>query len=336
MPFIDLDTLAGPGAFHYNISSPTHAAAKTITPDIPTVVLIHPVYAPSTLFHPVFADPRLRRFNLVTLDLRGHGTTSAKVEDTYGRETAARDVLNLMKALDLPPCHVMGVSMGACIALQMAILAPERVLSLFMLSPLPLTEPAETAEGRTEIYDFWIQGYQDPKGVDDTALTDALTGALQLAYNNQETNLSKAITSHSFPQIMERWAPGKFDEFHTVTVKFFVNRHPHAVSTLERVRCPVVLVHCGADIAYPIEYSQELLDLLRRAGLDAKIAVVEGAPHFGNVTHPKEVNALLYNFVLSNSSGLDIPAARPSVESPFLADLIKFGLEDDGEDGDYE
>lgn len=33
---------------------------------------------------------------MVTMDLRGHGWTSAKVEDTYGRELAARDVLNLM------------------------------------------------------------------------------------------------------------------------------------------------------------------------------------------------------------------------------------------------
>lgn len=34
----------------------------------------------------------------------------------------------------------MGVSMGACVALQMAIFAPEKVLSLFLMSPLPLTE----------------------------------------------------------------------------------------------------------------------------------------------------------------------------------------------------
>jgi pimeloyl-ACP methyl ester carboxylesterase len=136
---------------------------------IPTVILIHPVYSPSFIFHrtcirafrsfklrlllaAVYADRRMRRFNLVTMDLRGYGWTLAKVEDTYGREVAAQDVLNLMvlrylyfpdsssilvsqDALSISACHVMGGSIGA-----MAILAPAKVLSLFMLSPVPLTE----------------------------------------------------------------------------------------------------------------------------------------------------------------------------------------------------
>jgi pimeloyl-ACP methyl ester carboxylesterase len=107
----------------------------------------------------IYADARLRRFNLLTLDLRGHGPTSASVDDTYGRETAARDVLNLMvctashrrffkyfcllyaqDALKIPTSHLMGVSIGSCIALQMAIFAPDRVLSVLMFSPLPQIE----------------------------------------------------------------------------------------------------------------------------------------------------------------------------------------------------
>jgi pimeloyl-ACP methyl ester carboxylesterase len=109
----------------------------------------------------------------------------------------------------------MGGSIGACVALQMAILAPAKVLSLFMLSPVPLTEvrlqscsiilnicsfltswrvykPAESTEGRQEIHDYWTQGFRNPNGIDYTALEDAVMGALQLAYNNKETRLTKA------------------------------------------------------------------------------------------------------------------------------------------------
>lgn len=52
------------------------------------------------------------------------------------------DVLltNYQEALRLPPCHLVGLSLGACVALQTAITYPNKVLSLFMISPLPLIE----------------------------------------------------------------------------------------------------------------------------------------------------------------------------------------------------
>ncbi|KAJ7430751.1 Alpha/Beta hydrolase protein [Mycena galericulata] len=336
MPLISLETLAGPGSFHYTVSTPTKAHADAIVPGIPTLVMLHPVYIASPIFHPIFADARLRRFNLVTFDLRGHGGTTACVEDTYVRETAARDALRLMEALKLPACHLMGVSMGACIALQMAVLAPEKVLSIFMLSALPLVEPPEAAEGRQEIWDCWVAAFEDPHNVDDAAIKDAVVGALQLAYNNRETTLSRALVSQAIPDGLKNWAPGNFEAFHTVSVKFFLNRAPHPVSRLSRIACPIALIHCSDDVAYPIHYSEELLDLLQNGGIDARIHRIEGAPHFGNVTHWKETNALLYEFLLANSKGAGIPPLQPNVESPFLTDLIQFGLRDKESDSDSD
>ncbi|KAJ7144471.1 Alpha/Beta hydrolase protein [Mycena epipterygia] len=285
MPLIELQTSTGPGSFNYTISTPKDASATAIVQGTPTLILLHPVYVAVHIFHPIFADPRLRQFNLVTLDLRGHGATTAKAEDTYTQQTAACDGLGLMDALNISACHVMGVSMGACIALQMAILAPERVLSLFMLSPLPLKEPAEVVEGRQEIYDCWIRAFADPNKVDEVALADTLTGSRQLAYNNTESPLSRAVHTRSVAFAMRNWGRGNFGAFHTVTVKFFLNRFPHPVSTLSRIRSPISLVHCSEDIAYPVDYSEELLELLRHADLDAKLYSIPGAPHFGNVTH---------------------------------------------------
>jgi pimeloyl-ACP methyl ester carboxylesterase len=174
---MDLESSTGLGSFHYTLSTPTDANAEATVEGTPTLVLVHPIVLASEIFHrksnalvnmfssnkemlaAIYADPRLRRFNLLTMDLRGHGLTSAGADDTYGPETAARDVLNLMvsaavpasfyscfkclfaqDALKVRAAHVMGLSYGSCVALQMTISAPERVLSLFILSPLPLTE----------------------------------------------------------------------------------------------------------------------------------------------------------------------------------------------------
>ncbi|KAJ6564091.1 Alpha/Beta hydrolase protein [Mycena capillaripes] len=288
MPLIDLKTSSGLGAFHYTLSTPADANAEAIVQGTPTLILIHPITIASEIFHPIYADARLRRFNLLALALRGHGTTSANAENTYGRETAAMDVLNLMDALKIPTSHLMGVSMGSCIALQMAIFAPDRVLSVLMFSPVPQKEPLEIIDGRQEIWDCWIEAFSDAQNIDTLALTDALTGGLQFAWNNRETALTRALVAKAVPAAIRNWAPEHFDHFHAVTTKFYTNREPHSVETLATVGCPVALVHCSEDIAYPIHHAEELLKLMQSAGLDAQLLTVDGAPHYGNVTHIEE------------------------------------------------
>ncbi|KAF7351874.1 AB hydrolase-1 domain-containing protein [Mycena venus] len=336
MPLIHLETSTGLGSFRYTLSTPSDSNAETIAEGTSTLVLIHPISCASEIFHrneevhaAIYADPRLRRFNLLTLDLRGHGSTNASVDDTYSRETAARDVLHLMDALNISAAHLMGVSMGSCIALQMAIFAPERVLSLFMFSPLPLIEPPEVIGGRQEIWDCWMEAFSDPENVDRMALVDSLTGGLQYACNNRMTNLSRALVAKVIPDSIRNWAPEHYDVFHAVTVKFFSNRPPHPAVSLARIECPVALVHCSEDIAYPIHHAKELLALMQSAGLNPQFLTIDEAPHYGIITHSEETNQLLYEFLLA-SNNMALPPVPVSVQSPFLADLLRLGLQEGG------
>ncbi|KAJ6556330.1 Alpha/Beta hydrolase protein [Mycena capillaripes] len=289
MPLIHLTTSAGPGAFHYTLSTPAEANAEAIVEGPQTLILLHPLMASSELFHPMYADARLRRFNLLTLDLRGYGSTSANVEETYGRETAARDVLNLMDALKISASHLMGVSIGSCIALQIAIFAPDRVLSVYDIDPQGNLKPLEIIEGRQEIWDCWVEAFSDPQNVDVVALTDSMTGGMQFASNGRETNLTRALLSKFVSAAIRNWGGVEhFDLFHAVTTGIYLNREPHSVEILARVRCPVALVHCSEDIVYQIHHTEELLDLMQRAGVDAELYTIDGAPHYGNVTHIEE------------------------------------------------
>ena len=43
-----------------------------------------------------FADPQLRKFNLIVMETRGHGDTSGKVGKTFSRVEAADDVKKFM------------------------------------------------------------------------------------------------------------------------------------------------------------------------------------------------------------------------------------------------
>jgi pimeloyl-ACP methyl ester carboxylesterase len=46
----------------------------------------------------------------------------------------AKDAIALIDHLKWPKCHVVGISMGGMIALEFALLAPERILSLTLLA----------------------------------------------------------------------------------------------------------------------------------------------------------------------------------------------------------
>ena len=46
----------------------------------------------------------------------------------------AKDAIALVDHLEWSQCHIVGISMGGMIALEFALLAPERILSLTLLS----------------------------------------------------------------------------------------------------------------------------------------------------------------------------------------------------------
>jgi pimeloyl-ACP methyl ester carboxylesterase len=80
------------------------------------------------------------RFTTIRLDLRGHGESS-KPPGPYSAALFAEDARALLDHLGIDRCHVAGHSLGATVALQLALDAPDRVERLALLS---------AAAGRTE------------------------------------------------------------------------------------------------------------------------------------------------------------------------------------------
>jgi len=74
-----------------------------------------------------------RHFRIILLDNRDSGKSSS-CSETYTTETMARDTLGLMDHLGIERTHLLGTSMGGMIAQQVALIAPERVISLVLAS----------------------------------------------------------------------------------------------------------------------------------------------------------------------------------------------------------
>jgi 3-oxoadipate enol-lactonase len=74
-------------------------------------------------------------------DLRGCGD-SDRPEDGYTIAQHAEDLDQLVRALGLPRLHLVGHSLGGCVALEYALKMPDRIKTLTLVAPAP-------AEGKT-------------------------------------------------------------------------------------------------------------------------------------------------------------------------------------------
>jgi pimeloyl-ACP methyl ester carboxylesterase len=110
-----------------------------VTGDGPALVLLHAVGAMSDLWADVISSLE-DRFTVYAIDLRGHGASSLKGSLTT--DDMARDLDAALGLLDLWPCHVVGSSLGAAVAVKLAANRPDKVRSLVVsgigLSPDPV------------------------------------------------------------------------------------------------------------------------------------------------------------------------------------------------------
>ncbi|KAF9475136.1 alpha/beta-hydrolase [Pholiota conissans] len=336
MPQVKIESPSGPALIHYTISTPKDKNADKIDPSLPTIIFLHPIYVSQIIFHYQFASPEVRRFNLVALDARLHGGTVGDVPPAYRCADAAHDIAAFMDALGLPACHFFGVSFGSITALQLGVEHPEKVLSLFLMSPIPWIEPELAADGRQEIYDCWVEGHKDPNNPDESASLDAVFGGLELAYNGSTASIVSAVVQYTVPRVVVLWSPENFEAFHTISVKFFVERSPCPPEKLKKITCPVNLIHCAEDIAYPMPLVEEIRDRLEEAGVDVRISQIPDAPHFGCVTHPELTNELFMGWMMSAIGDAVIPPAKAHAFSPYEADLVQCGLKSQESDSEDE
>ena len=94
------------------------------------VILLHGWMADAGMWGRLDTNPMSKEFQLIAVDLRGHGKSDKPHEvDRYG-PAMAEDVIRLLDHLQLPKAHLVGYSMGAIVAGKVAATHPDRVLSI--------------------------------------------------------------------------------------------------------------------------------------------------------------------------------------------------------------
>lgn len=117
-------------------------------------------------------------FQVIAIDMRGHGR-SDKPHDlkSYGAELS-EDVIRLLRRLGITKAHIVGYSMGALVALDLAVLHQEHVLSA-VLGGAGWNPPETLSEFRQQAEAF-EQGKVPTRDGDDTKALAALLRGLRV------------------------------------------------------------------------------------------------------------------------------------------------------------
>ncbi|HUG41127.1 MAG TPA: alpha/beta hydrolase, partial [Longimicrobiales bacterium] len=98
------------------------------------VVLVHGAGGSSSIWFRQIRAYR-KEFNVLLLDLRGHGGSPGGTDrdgPRYTFELVSRDILDVLDHHEIEAAHFVGISMGCLIIRTLAEIAPERVRSMVL------------------------------------------------------------------------------------------------------------------------------------------------------------------------------------------------------------
>jgi pimeloyl-ACP methyl ester carboxylesterase len=97
------------------------------------------------------------RYRVITLDLRGHGRS---LDNTWAYSVAqmAEDVAGLLEELAVPPAHVVGLSLGGCVAQLLAVRRPAAVRSLVLCNTFARLRPGGLRGAGRLLRRVWLFG----------------------------------------------------------------------------------------------------------------------------------------------------------------------------------
>jgi pimeloyl-[acyl-carrier protein] methyl ester esterase len=261
---------ASPGAAH-----PVHVESVGSGPPL---VLLHGWALHSGLFAPIVPD-LARRFRVHAVDLPGHGHSPPVAPYTLDRVVAAVDVA---LAAHAEPLTVLGWSLGGVVAQRWALLRPERVARLVLVCTTP----------RFVNGDGWIEGIE-------AGVLRQFADELRVAYPQ---------TLRRFLKLQVQGGGDGGAALAALRLELFARGEPapavldEALDILAgtdlradaaRIRVPALVVTGSRDALTPPGAGAWLAATMPGATL----AAIEGAAHAPFLSHRREFDAALAEFL---------------------------------------
>jgi pimeloyl-ACP methyl ester carboxylesterase len=240
----------------------------------PPLVFLHGLGGSRTVWDPVI--PLLSpRFQVVAVDLRGHGRSPLPEGSTFSFAELADDVRALLDRLALPSVHLVGLSAGGFLALRLALDHGNRLRSLTLIGS------AAQCDGHTRaIGQHWAEVYQT-EGFDAYALR-----LLKDLYYPDWIEAHLDFADQLRAQVKDQDLRG--------AVQWGLNVRGFDVrGQVGRLRLPTFILHGMDDRVVDSSHAR----YLRQSIPGAQLKLFPRTGHFVPIEHPTEVAETLAAFV---------------------------------------
>ena len=218
-----------------------------------------------------------KNYRVITFDVRGHGQTD-KPAGPYGIRLFAEDTAEFMKILNIESAHVVGISMGGMIALQLATIIPERIRSLVVVNT-----GAELIVRSFREFLMVLQRKLIVRLLGMRKMGEVLSGRLFPDPEHEE--LRKIF--------VDRWAendPRAYRDSMQGLLGWSVTEQ------LSSIQCPTLIVSADHDYT-PVAIKEAIVAKMP----NAKLAVIPNSRHAVPVERPEEFNQIVGEFLTENS-----------------------------------
>lgn len=258
----------GSGLIHYDLVGPEHG---------PVVFLIHSLTSDSGLWAEQVPPLLAAGYQVLRMDVRGHGGSSAP-PGPYTTEMLAADAISLMDSLSIDRAHLVGLSMGGMIGQVMAADHPDRLASLMACCSASKWQGDET----------FIRGLMESVRKSGTLATVA------------DVNMDMRFSPDYRTRAPRRWGALRAT-FMETSVDGYVHcleaimRHDVAAK-LDSVRTPTLVLAGSEDRGMPPSVNKQVATQIR----GARYVEILGGRHLPNVDFAPEFNSIMLGWLASS------------------------------------
>jgi pimeloyl-ACP methyl ester carboxylesterase len=211
------------------------------------------------------------RFPVLAVDLRNHGA-STKVYAEFTIADMATDVVRLLRVLGVGSAHVVGLSLGGMVALQLAIDHPSAVNGLVLADTLAGAPPGFEQIGREAL-----------ALIEKGSMAEVAKARITNAFSPE---VDPNVRDYFIDQVAQN---DKAAYVRAARAAFQFN----ARDRLRDVKARTLVVVGEEDATTPPTLSEELA-----AGIEgARLVRLAGAGHISNVERSQEFNAAVFEFL---------------------------------------
>jgi pimeloyl-ACP methyl ester carboxylesterase len=236
-----------------------------------------------------YAIPELQRhFRVVAYDPRGTGE-SDRPPGEYSMELWADDLQKLLVALEIERAHIVGSSLGGCVAFELLRQHPAVARSLILVAAFSELDRALETNFRMRI------AIIERLGMGDVIRDHVMLWTLSREFI---ATARGARAADALVTGLARNDPKLYVEFLRAILRFGrvlpgQEGQPKMTELLAAITAPTLVVVGAGDILTPVSFSRRIVERMP----NAELAVIERCGHITFIEQPEENTRLIADFV---------------------------------------